>query len=664
MKEKAYDLDPETAKHVAMWLNGNYDEETKSKVRKLLQDNTSEAIDAFYTDLAFGTGGMRGIMGIGSNRLNFYTIRAATQGLANYIKTQGSMPHGHAAIIGYDCRHHSKEFAEEAAKVLAGNGIKVFLCEGIRPTPLISFGCRFLHCTTAIMITASHNPPEYNGYKVYWSDGGQVLAPHDIGITLEAAKITDPAMVKMAPNLDSPLITLICEEVDVPYIAEGSKFQLYPSDNKSKSDLLKVVYTSLHGTGITLMPQVFKAWGFTNIFYVEDQIIPDGSFPTVNYPNPEDLPALSLGVAKLKEIDGDIMVATDPDADRVGVVVKHKSAYVQLNGNQVAVILLDHICKALKSEGKLLENAAFIKTIVTTELFRKICLSYKKNCFDVLPGFKYIAEMIKKWEDEPQGFSFIFGGEESCGYLYNTLTRDKDGIIISVLLCEIALQAKLRTKTLVDFLHEIYQEHGVYIEGLTSLKFEESKAGKEKIVQSMKSLRRHLPRQINGIDVVQVDDYLTLEKKFLPSEKIQKMEFPESDVLTFWLADQTKLVIRPSGTEPKIKIYCGACSEVKTSVESTETLCKKRVDEMLNSLKVLISALRKYCESISTRHWRHWRCKKSQFRYRNLFGILCYFFNAKKGKRHKERKEETFLLRKFNYAIAFLLNNKLQLFKF
>lgn len=589
MKEKTYELDQGTAKNVALWLNGNYDETTKSEIRTLLQDDINEVTDAFYTNLAFGTGGMRGIMGVGSNRLNVYTIGAATQGLANYVKTQDASKHGHAAVIGYDSRNHSKEFAEVAAIVLAGNGIRVFLCKDIRPTPLVSFACRFLHCITAIMITASHNPPEYNGYKVYWSDGGQVLPPHDIGIVEEAAKITDPNMVKSVSNLDHPLITYISEEVDVPYIAEGSLFQLYPSINQKEGNNLKVVYTSLHGTGITLMPQVFKAWGFTNVTYVDPQIIPDGSFPTVNYPNPEEPSALSLGVAKLKECDGDILIATDPDADRVGVVVKHKSNFIQLTGNQVAVILLDHVCRALEINKEMPGNAAFIKTIVTTELFRKICLSYGKKCFDVLPGFKYIAEMIKNWETDPKGAQYIFGGEESCGYLYNTLTRDKDGILISALLAETALQGKLQGKTLVDLLNDIYQKYGVFVEGLLSLKFEESKAGKEKISQSMKSLRRHLPREINGIEVVQVDDYLSSETKNLSLNSTQKILLPESDVLTFWLADQTKLIIRPSGTEPKIKIYCGVCSDVRSSIEATESACKTRVDSMLACMKALVS---------------------------------------------------------------------------
>lgn len=590
MKETTYDLDPETAKNVALWLDGHYDEKTKETVRKLLHDNIKEATDAFYTNLSFGTGGMRGTMGVGSNRMNDYTIRAATQGLANYINKQPPPPQGHSAFIGYDSRHHSHTFAEEAAKVLAANGIRVYLCSDLRPTPLVSFGCRFLHCTTAIMITASHNPPEYNGYKVYWSDGGQVLPPHDTGIIREVGKITDPTMVKTVDTLEHPLISLVAEEIDVPYIAEGSKLQLYPKENKAKGSTLKIVYTSLHGTGITLIPNTLKEWGFSNVTFVDKQIIPDGNFPTVNYPNPEEKAALSLGVAKLKEVQGDILIATDPDADRVGVVVKHKGDFVQLNGNQVAAILLAHICHALKSTSKMPAKAAFVKSIVTTELFKAICDSYQKACFDVLPGFKYIAEKIQQWEQDPKGYSYIFGGEESCGYLYNMLTRDKDGIIISALVCETALYAKQQGKTLVDFLHDLFKQHGVFFEGLLSLKFDESKAGKEKMRVSMENLRRHMPRQIHGVDVVSVDDYQTSTKTTLLTGKKEKITLPVSNVLTFWLADRTKLVVRPSGTEPKVKLYCGVHSPAGTSVETTEKECQKKVTEMLNTMRDLITA--------------------------------------------------------------------------
>lgn len=585
-----YNLDSETSKNISNWLNGNYDETTKSQVRHLLKNNFKDAVDSFYTTLSFGTGGMRGIMGVGSNRLNGYTIRAATQGLANYIRKQPAPPFGFSIIIGYDSRTNSKELAQEAAKVLAANDIRVFLCENLRPTPLISFGCRFLRCTSAIVITASHNPPEYNGYKVYWSDGGQVLFPHDAGIIDEVSKIIDPSQVKVSANLEHHLISFIAEDIDVPYIAEGSRLQLYPQDNKAHGNKLNIVYTSLHGTGITLIPDVLKNWGFSTFKLVDKQVIPDGNFPTVNYPNPEELSALKMGIETLKESGGDILIATDPDADRIGIVARHNGSYIQLTGNQVAAILLEHVCHGLINQKAMPEKAAFVKTIVTTELFKAICSSYDKECFDVLPGFKYIAEKIQQWENDPNGYSYVFGGEESCGYLYNTLTRDKDGILISALLCEATLQAKLKNKTLIDLLHDIYKKHGVYVEGLLSIKFEESKIGKEKMNLGMTNLRSNIPKQICDIAVVAVDDYMTSTTHLLTSNITKQIPLPVSNVLTFWLADKTKIVVRPSGTEPKIKLYCGVSAPITHTIEDTENNCQNRVNTFLNTVKEMLNA--------------------------------------------------------------------------
>lgn len=590
MKQTTNNLDPETAKNVSLWLDGNYDDETKDTIRQLLQNNVKEAIDAFYTNLAFGTGGMRGIMGVGSNRMNDYTIRAATQGLANYVNHQPAPPHGHSALIGFDSRHHSRTFAEETAKVLAANGFRVFLCQDLRPTPLISFGCRFLNCSIAVMITASHNPPEYNGYKVFWNDGGQVLPSHDAGIMSEVAKVTDPSMVKTAASLEDPLISLVAEEIDVPYISEGSLLQLFPKENREHGRNLKIVYTSLHGTGITLMPDMLKHWGFPTVAYVDSQITPDGDFPTVTYPNPEEKAALTMGIATLKETESDILLATDPDADRVGVVVRQDNDVVLLNGNQVAALLLAHVCEGLTAKSKMPPKGAFVKTIVTTELFTAICNAYKKTCFDVLPGFKYIAEKILVWEEDPEGHTFIFGGEDSCGYLFDTLTRDKDGIIASALVCEAALSAKRQGKTLVDVLHDLFQKHGVFVEELLSLKFEESKTGKGKIRASMENLRCTLPQQIHGVDVVAVVDYLTSTKTSFQTGKTEKIDLPKSNVLSFWLADTTKIIVRPSGTEPKVKLYCGVHAPVQGSIALTEKMCQKKAAEFLSAMKDIINA--------------------------------------------------------------------------
>lgn len=580
-----HDLDPVTAENIALWLNGHYDEQTKEEVRQLVRDNPKEATDAFYTNLSFGTGGMRGIMGVGSSRMNVYTIRAATQGLANYVNQQPIPEKGHSAFIGFDSRHHSRTFAEEAAKVLAGNGIRAFLCRDLRPTPFVSFGCRFKKCTTAIMITASHNPPQYNGYKVYWSDGGQVLPPHDIGITEEAAKITDPRMVKIASNLDHPLISFVSEEMDLPYIEEGSRLQYYPEDNRRDSNDLHIVYTSLHGTGITLAPKMLAAWGFSNVSFVEKQIIPDGDFPTATYPNPEERAALSLGIEQLERTQGDILIATDPDADRVGVAVRHKGEVVVLNGNQVASLCLEHICEALTAKKQMPEKAAFIKTIVTTELFQAICDAYHKPCVNVLTGFKYIAEKIFEWEQDPHGYQYLFGGEESYGYLLGTIARDKDAITASALISEMALHAKRQGKTLVDLLHDLYRKYGVFHEALLSVGFEESKAGKEKMTQSMAKLRQHLPDHINGIPVRAVEDYLSSIRTDNMTKKTENITLPESDVLLFWLADGTKLIIRPSGTEPKVKLYCGVVNKENAPIEARLKQCQNKAAALLNALK-------------------------------------------------------------------------------
>ncbi|MEI8366110.1 MAG: phospho-sugar mutase [Parachlamydiaceae bacterium] len=586
------DVDLEAEKNAALWLEGSYDGETKETVRQLLRNTPQEAIDSFYTTLSFGTGGMRGIMGVGSNRINEYTIRAATQGLANYINQQpfsGKLPEKrHSVFIGFDSRHYSKQFAVEAAKVFAGNGIQVYLCDELRPTPLVSFGCRFLRCTAAVMITASHNPPQYNGYKVYWSDGGQVLPPHDGGIIQEVNLVTDPAMVQMTPTVDHPLIISVADEIDATYITECCKLQHYPKENGQHGNELKVVYTSLHGAGITLIPGMLSGWGFSNITYVDQQIIPDGDFPTVNYPNPEIQSALELGIEKLKETEGDVLIATDPDADRVGVVVRHHNECVQLDGNKIASILLAHICEALVANGKMPPQGVFVKTIVTTELFRSICEAYGRPCIDVLSGFKYIAGEILKWENSPNGHSFIFGGEDSCGYLLGTLARDKDGIIAAALICEAALHAKRQGKTLVDLLHDLYRNHGVYAEDILSIDFNESKEGKDNMKAGMLRLRQHLPTQINGIDVACVDDYQTAIKKDLKTGKTEKLILPQSDVLTFWLADGTKIVVRPSGTEPKIKLYCGLFDKsTHKSIDVTEKNCRKRLAAIMDEIRKL-----------------------------------------------------------------------------
>lgn len=583
--DSAVEFDSETKRNIDLWLNGQYDDATKAAIRKMVDEDPKEALDSFYSNLTFGTGGMRGIMGVGTNRMNVYTVRAATQGLANYICHQPKSTNVPAVFIGYDSRNNSRLFAEEAAKVLAGNGILVHLCPEIRPTPFVSFGVRFKKCISGIMITASHNPPEYNGYKVYWADGGQVVPPHDVGITDEALKITDPTMVKMAASLSDPLIQQVESRVDEEYLKQVAALQHYLKENDQKGSQLKIVYTSLHGTGITLVPKALKSWGFTNVSFVAPQIIPDGNFPTAKFPNPEEKAALKLGIDLMQESKSDILIATDPDADRVGVAIMHENNPITLTGNQMAAICLEHICEALSSQKRLPENAAFVKSIATTELFQAICDAYKRPCYNVLIGFKYIAEKIHEWELSPGSHQYIFGGEESYGYLLGTYTRDKDAVSSSALICEVALQAKLQGKTLVDKLHDLYRKYGIYQEKLASINFGETKEGKEQMKLGMQRLRDEGLKEINNVPVLVLEDYeLSLRTDFRANKR-EKVSLPISNVLVYWLADGSKVMIRPSGTEPKVKIYCGTVEKQFSSIEEGLKNSLARCDEVLAMLK-------------------------------------------------------------------------------
>lgn len=587
MEEIAID-DPTANKNVHLWLEGGYDEVTKEEIRRLLKNNPQEIIDSFYKTLTFGTGGMRGVMGVGTNRMNFYSVRSATQGLANYLLKQKSQEETHHVLIGYDSRHHSKEFAEEAAKVLAANGIYVYLLMDLRPTPLVSFGCRFKKCTAAIMITASHNPPEYNGYKVYWSDGGQVVPPHDVGIVEEVQKITDLSQVKHLETLDSPLIELIEDEVDDAYLESIFTLQLYPKENKREGHKLQIVYTSLHGTGITLAPRALRMWGFTDLIFVDPQIIPNGDFPTAHYPNPEIPEALSLGIKVLTETKRDLLIATDPDADRMGVVVFHDNRSIILNGNQIACIMIEHICEALEKQGKLNDKTAFVKSIVTSELFKKIADSYQTHSFDVLTGFKYIAEKIHEWEESPDGLHFTFGAEESLGTLFGSFSRDKDAVLASALISEVALKLKLEGKTLVDFLNGIYAKHGIYTTNLISINYEESKEGQQEMKEAMDVLRKTPLNEIAGTAVSSIDDYLTSKKHILENDTVSSLSIPQTDMLIYWLSDGTKLMVRPSGTEPKVKIYCEVINKDFASVDEGEKQASELANRYLSFVKGIL----------------------------------------------------------------------------
>lgn len=577
-------FDSATKRNIDLWLTGNFDSDTKRKVKELLNSNPQEAADAFYTNLSFGTGGLRGVMGVGTNRMNAYTVRAASQGLANYINNQTKPGEHPSILIGYDSRQHSRYFAEEAAKTFAGNHIKVYLFKELRPVPLVSFGCRYKKCSAAVMITASHNPPEYNGYKVYWSDGAQILPPHDQGIIDEVNKITALDQVKTSP-LNDPLIVLIDDEVDRAYLETIKKLENYPQVNANEGKQLAIVYSNLHGTGITMVPEALAEWGFTNVRFVDKQKVLDGHFPTVKYPNPEEHSALKLGIDTLIETNADILMATDPDCDRVGVVVSHKGGIVFLTGNQVACILLDHLCKALVDQNRMPKKPAVVKTIVTTELFKVIAEAYQVACLDVLTGFKYIAEKIRQWEEDPNGYTFIFGGEESYGYLLGTHSRDKDAVISCCLIAEAALQAKKEGKTLYDRLQEIYKKYGVYIEKLVSVDFEESKEGREKMKKAMVNLRNEAPRQILGTPIESVEDYQSGIKTDLATGKTEKLTLPKSNVLRYHLKDNTQIVVRPSGTEPKIKLYDGVTVQKVTDLSENLEHCQVLSDEYLKMMK-------------------------------------------------------------------------------
>jgi phosphomannomutase len=546
------DISPEIQKRIDAWLSGSYDQATKEEIQRLLKENPKSLSDAFYKDLSFGTGGMRGLMGIGTNRMNIYTISRATQGLANYLKK------GASVFIGYDVRNSSREFAVQTARILAANDIKVFLTKNVCPTPMVSYGCRHFQTQAAVMITASHNPPEYNGYKVYGEDGGQITFPEDQLLIDEVNKGSN--LPKLAP-VDSPLIVHVGNEIDPLYLEEIKKLQLTPQFTK-----VKVVYTPLHGTGMRIIPKALRNWGYEDLYILDQQSAYDGNFSNAKSPNPEEPRALVMGTEKLKEEDADLLIATDPDADRIGVV--SKGPY-RLTGNQVACLLLDHICTSMQ----LPANAAVVKTIVTTELFAKIAKAHRASCINVLTGFKYIGEKIGKWEKDKEN-TFIFGAEESCGYLFGDYVRDKDAISSACIITEVAAKAKAAHKTLHDLLLDLYKKYGVHLEHLISLKFPDSEESFQKIQKKMETLRKNPPSNICGKMVIKVEDFLQGSDLF-----------PSSNVVRMFLEDETKIVVRPSGTEPKIKIYIEVTAPISHDIDGNIDKCKERIEAICSSLE-------------------------------------------------------------------------------
>ncbi|MCK4933959.1 MAG: phospho-sugar mutase [Simkaniaceae bacterium] len=575
-------MDTQTQEKINSWLEGPYDDATKHEIRNLEQKDSKSLEDAFSKNLTFGTGGMRGLMGVGTNRLNIYTIRSATKGLANYLNTLPTDNEPHTVVIGYDSRINSKTFAEEAAKVLAANKIHVYLTNDLRPTPFVSFTCRHKHASAAIMITASHNPPEYNGYKVYWSDGAQVIAPHDTGIVSEVAKINDPAAIETT-SLNHPFIKYLTIDDDNAYLKELSELQTNKEESKIHGSELKILYSNLHGTGITLLPKALENWGFTNIFYVEEQKMPDGTFPNAKSPNPENKDTLALGLKQMEKENFDLFLATDPDADRIGISLLHNGKPQILDGNQIAAIFLSYIAENLTLNQKMPENGAFVTTIVTTPLLQKIAKSYQKPCFEVLTGFKYIGEKIRQWETISDGYQFLFGAEESHGYLFGTYARDKDAIISSCLAAEIALHLKKQNKTLIDYLYTIYKTYGIHREKQLSITFNQGE--QETIQELIEKLRKNPPQKLLNTKIIQIDDHQTHISLNTLTNETTKLHLPTSNVLVYYLEDESKLIIRPSGTEPKIKIYAMATLKNASNIEDGIKACNQKLENLLSALK-------------------------------------------------------------------------------
>ena len=575
-------IDSEILDKANFWLTNNFDEETRNQVQHLIDNDAKELTDSFYRDLEFGTGGLRGIMGVGTNRMNKYTVAMATQGLANYLIKMFPNEKQIKAAIAFDSRNNSKEFAKISADVLSANGIKVFLFNELRPTPVLSFTIRHLQCQSGIVITASHNPKEYNGYKVYWNDGGQLVNPHDNNVIEEVQKIKSVADVKMTAVNEN--IEIIGEDVDKAYLEKVKGLSLNSEIIEAHKNL-KIVYTPIHGSGVNLVPKALKKFGFTNIISVDEQNIIDGNFPTVKSPNPEEPATLELALKKAKETDADILFGTDPDADRVGVAVKNDNGeFILLNGNQTASLLIYYLLYAWNDKQLIKGNEFIVKTIVTSELLKDIANSFNVESVDVLTGFKFIAEIIRLNEGKKK---FIGGGEESYGYLVGDFVRDKDAVISCCIIAEAAAWAASKGKTMFQLLTEIYSKFGLYKETLLSLT-RKGKEGAEEIQQMMINYRSNPPKTINGQKVAMIKDYKeSVEKDFLKNTNTS-INLPKSDVLQFFLDDGSKITVRPSGTEPKIKFYFGVKAELTNAskFEETNRILDEKIKGIIDSMKL------------------------------------------------------------------------------
>jgi len=573
-------MDKNIENKVSQWLNGQFDADTVAAIKKLQQDNPDELADAFYRNLEFGTGGLRGVMGVGTNRMNKYTVGMATQGFANYLKQAFK---GEVSIaIAHDSRNNSRFFAEVAANVMGANGIKVYLFEHLRPTPELSFAIRHLHCQGGIVLTASHNPKEYNGYKAYWNDGAQLIPPHDKNVILEVEKISAVDEVKWSGGEAN--IIPIEKEVDEAYLKVLQDLSIQPDVIKAQHDL-KIVYTPIHGTGITLVPEILKRYGFTNVHVVEEQATPDGNFPTVVYPNPEEAEAMSIGLKKAKELDAAILLGTDPDSDRVGIAVKDiKGEWTLLNGNQTAVLLFNYIIEGRRNKGLAGDTDYVCKTVVTSDLIDVFAARNNVKCYNVLTGFKWIADLIHKKEGKEK---FICGGEESYGYMIGNNVRDKDAIASVALICEMAASALSQGRSLYEQLIDIYVKYGYYKESLISITKKGMK-GADEIADMMRGYRENPPVTINGSPVVKIYDYQLQKVKSLKTGEEQPIDLPKSNVLQFILEDGTKISARPSGTEPKIKFYFSVNQPLENAAgfdAATQALDQK-IQQIIKDMKL------------------------------------------------------------------------------
>ena len=569
-------------KKAESWLGDEFNEETRREVREMLDGDEKKLIDAFYQDLEFGTGGLRGIMGAGTNRMNIYTLGMATQGLSEYIIKQS----GNKSIkvaIAYDCRNNSRYFAETAASIFSANGFEVLLFKELRPTPELSFAIRYFGCQSGVVITASHNPPEYNGYKAYWNDGGQVVAPHDTAIIDEVRKITSVSQIRFEGKKEN--IKILGKETDDLFLKEVLNLSINPDIIKKYSDL-GIVYTPIHGTGGQMIPPALKMFGFRNIISVPEQDIVDGNFPTVKSPNPEEPDALRMAIRKAVETSAELVMASDPDADRLGISVRDRSgSFVLLNGNQTGEILTYYILSQFKAKNRYKGNEYIIKTIVTSDLFDRIAEGYNVECFNVLTGFKFFAELIRNLEGKKK---YIGGGEESYGYLPGDYVRDKDAVGSCALVAEAAAWAKSNSMSLYEMLIDIYVKFGFYKERLINI-VRKGSEGAAEIKAMMHGYRNNPPRSINNSLVIQINDYEKLISLDNVTGTTKKIDLTQSDVLQFFLEDGSKISVRPSGTEPKIKFYFSVNAKLESAdkFEETEKFLDERISKIIKDMKLV-----------------------------------------------------------------------------